>query len=190
MGLAEAILSGGLSGALGGLTGLAGVVVQKVSEHKKAKVELEAARERYSHEIALREADAKIMAQEWAARTQVAKTEAEGKEAVAESAALEAALKAEPQRYSESAKLTPAQMWLMVVLDVVRGLTRPGLTIYLCVIATAMYARAIMFLAAQGAAVDPASVMKMIQDVANTILYLWSTAVLFWFGGGSSRNKK
>ncbi len=86
MGLLEGIAS--LFG--GGLTGLLGAALQKLADYKTEQLRAETAKDQRAHEIALKDADAKIMAQEWAGRTKIAETEASGKEAVADSQAFAA----------------------------------------------------------------------------------------------------
>lgn len=170
----------------GGATGLLGTAIQRVFEFKTKKLEIEAEAKRFEHEVALRRVDAEIMAQEWAARTKVAEVEAEGKIEVADSAAFAAALTSEPKLYSERVReLSPAQSWLMVILDFTRGVIRPGLTLYLCAITTAIYIQSRMLL--DGNTILPTMAYDLVDKIVQTILYLTTTCVLFWFG---TRNKQ
>lgn len=161
----------------GGLTGLIGIGVQRYYEYKTKQLDLQAQNDKFSHEIDMKRQDLAIMAQEWAGRTSVASVEASDHANVADSQAFQTALTSEPSKFSDASKLTPEQEWVMVGLDLVRGLIRPTLTIYLCLLTTLLYFQT------KGVPPD-ASVLKSIID---TILYLTTTCVLFWFG---SRNKK
>lgn len=163
----------------GGITGLAGSIVTKVAEHKTKKLELEAADKKAAHEIAMRKVDAELMAQEWAGRTKVAATEAAGKEAVADAQAFAASFN-EPARYSEGVKPTAGQGWALIILDLVRGVVRPALTIYLCAITTVIYLQAREL--AHGANIDPKDALAMVNHIVATILYLTVTVVCWWFG--------
>lgn len=176
MGFAEIITS--VFG--GGLTGLIGAGVQKFFEFKTKKLELEAAAAKYVHEVNMKKADAEILAQEWAARTRVAEVEAAGREAVADAQAFEASLTNEPKRYAEGLKATPRQAWLMFGLDLVRGIVRPALTLYLCGISTAIFVMAYQIVVTLPS--DPAAAQKTYDMIVKELVYLTVTCVLWWFG--------
>jgi len=177
------IVGGFLSG---GATGLIGVAVQRVYEYKSKQLDIEMQAKQFDHEVAMRKADAEIMAQEWASRTKVAEVEASGKEAVADSQAFSVALTSEPQRYSDPSKVSQAQEWIFVFLDAIRGAIRPTLTIYLCAITTVIYFQA-KDLLGNGAPIKPDDAVDMVKLIVETVLYLTTTCVLFWFG---TRNKQ
>ncbi len=170
----------GLASILGGgLTGLIGSVVTKIAEYKTKKLDIDASREKYAHEVAMRKVDAELMAQEWASRTKVAEVEADGKEAVADAQAFAASFN-EPQRYSESVKPSAGQGWMLVVLDFIRGIVRPGLTVYLCGVTTLVYIQAEKLVVSTPINSDQA--IGMIQQIVATILYLTTTCICWWFG--------
>jgi len=169
----------------GGVTGLVGVIVQRFAEYKNRQLDLAANREKMAHEVALRKADAEIMAQEWAARTKVAEVEATGREAVEDSKAFAVALSSEPKRYSEGVKPSRGQGWALVVLDIIRGIVRPALTIYLCALTTFIYLHSRHLL--NDKPIGPEQAMELLQLIIGTVLYLTTTCVLFWFG---TRNKQ
>lgn len=169
----------------GGLTGLIGGVVDKVFTYKTKKLEIEQNRERFAHEVNMRKADAEIMKEEWAARTKVAEVEGAAKVDVADAAAFSASFN-EPARYSQG-DLSTKQNWLMVALDFIRGIVRPGLTVYLCAITTILYIKA-QNLVPSEIPVDRA--VNMVQEITNTIMYLTSTCVLWWFGTRNKGKKK
>jgi hypothetical protein len=168
----------------GGLTGIFGVGVQRYADYKNKELDLAASRDKMAHEVTLRKVDAEIMAQEWAARTKVAEVEAAGKEAVADSQAFAASFHMEPVRYSGDVKPTPGQGWLLVILDFVRGMIRPSLTVYLCVLTTLVYFQARDIQVRAGVSSEEA--YQVVQQVVGTVLYLTTTCVLWYFG---TRNK-
>jgi hypothetical protein len=168
----------------GGLTGLIGSVTQRIFEFKTKKLEIELQKEKFANEIALKKADAEIMAQEWAARTKVAEVEGAAKVEVEDAKAFNTALTSEPQRYSQG-ELSNKQNWLMVVLDFARGVIRPGLTLYLCAITTVIYVKASRLLKSD--IILPGMAYDLVNQIISTILYLTTTCVLFWFG---TRNTK
>ena len=163
----------------GGLAGLIGAVVQRFFEYKSKQLEITANKDKYAHELLMRDADAKIMQAEWAAKIRVAEVEAAGKEGAADAEAFAASFK-EPTRYSESAPITTTQTWLLVGLDVVRGLVRPGLTLYLSAITTVIFVQALILMEKGGYSTADAAVLVV--RVVDTILYLTTACVLWWFG--------
>lgn len=166
----------------GGATGLLGVLFQRFADYKNRQLDIQLEREKMSHEIELRKADAEIMAQEWAARTKVAGVEAAGQEAVADAGAFAASYKLEPIQYSAGIKPSRGQAWLLVLLDCFRGAIRPWLTIYLSVFATLVYLETRKI----GNAMNADQAFDVLKLVVGTVLYLWTTCTLWWFG---TRNK-
>jgi hypothetical protein len=160
----------------GGATGLFGAALQRFFDFKIMKAN-------HSHEIEMRKVDADIMRQEWAGRVKVAETEGEAKVEVVEGQAFSESMFKEPERYSDT-NFSPAQRWLMVLLDFFRGMVRPGLTVYLCVITTLMYLSARAMVPAE---VPVQSALALIERIQAEILYVTSTVVFWWFG---TRNKK
>lgn len=173
----------------GGLTGLIGSAVSKVFEYKTKKLEIEAARERFTHEVALRKVDAEIMKEEWAARTKVADIEATAKIEVADSAAFAESIKSDDKNYLDYLdKLNDKQDWFFVILEFLRGSIRPFLTLYLCGITTLVYIKATRLMNAD--IILPGMAYDMVTNIINTVLYLTTTCVLWWFGTRNSEKRK
>lgn len=166
----------------GGATGIIGAVVQRWADYKNRQLDLQLEQLKFSHEIESKKVDAEIMAQEWAARTRVAEVETAGASDVADAAAFGKAYELEPQKYA-TGTLTVGQNWLMVVLDFARGIVRPGLTVYLCVLVTLLYMEA-HDLMDEPLAVDQQYALTL--KITATILYVWTTCTLWYFG---TRNK-
>lgn len=168
----------------GGATGIIGVIAQRVADYKNKQLDLQAQKDKQAHEIAMRQADAAILAQEWAARTKVAEVEVAGRSDVADSESFAASFATEPQRYSEGVKPTKGQGWVLVLLDAIRGVVRPALTVYLCVLTTLVYVQAREMV---GNGLTAAEALALVKMVVGTILYLTTTCVLWWFG---TRNRQ
>lgn len=169
----------------GGLTGLIGGAVDKVFAYKTKKLEIEQNRERYAHEVNMRKADAEIMAQEWAARTKVADIEASAKVEVEDAKAFAVSLGTEDKNYLDYLdKLNSKQDWFFVVLEFIRGSIRPALTLYLCLLTTLLYLKASKLVPSE---IDPSQALSMVDSISNTIMYLTTTCILWWFG---TRNKE
>lgn len=167
----------------GGATGILGVIAQRYFDHKNKQLDSEMMRAKMGHELALRKIDAEIMDREWQGRVRVAEVEGEGREAAADAQAFSASFN-EPARYSADVHPSKAQGWVLVILDFIRGIVRPGLTMYLCALVTVIYfqARAII-----GEGVPGDRAYDLLNMIIGTILYLLVTCVCWWFG---VRNKQ
>jgi hypothetical protein len=178
---------GGVLGSVvsGGVTGILGVVVQRIADFKNKQLDLKGkeldiqlAEKNNAHEREMRKIDAEIVAQEHAARTQIALTEATAKTDVAETKAFASSFN-EPIRYSEKVQPNSGQGWMLVILDFIRGTVRPGLTIYLSILTTLVYVKAS---AQMDRALDGIQYFKVLESIIDTIMYLNTTCVLWWFG--------
>jgi hypothetical protein len=166
----------------GGATGIIGVIAQRWADYKNRQLDIEMQKTKQDHEIQMRKADAEIMAQEWAARTKVAEVEAGAAMDVAESQAFADSYRIEPAMFSQSVKPSKGQGWVLVVLDFLRGSIRPILTLYLSIISTLVYLEARKYYGD----LTPADANELMKNIIGTIMYLWVTIVLWWFG---TRNK-
>jgi len=169
----------------GGVTGLVGVVIQRIADYKMMQLRIEENAQKHRNELELRTEDRLTLKLEYEGKDKVAATEAAGLEAVADASALEASFKMEPSMYSAGQRLNPKQRWVFILLDAIRGIIRPGLTVYLCALTTYIW----MQVSAKLGIVDlpPAAVLEVWKLVVATILYLTTTCVLWWFG---TRNKQ
>lgn len=164
----------------GGATGLLGAALQRLFDWLKVKQDLQLFQAKASHELAMRQQDALLMEKEWTGRLRVAEAETAGKVGVADAQAFEASLLREPERYSYAPTLTPWQQWVMVLLDFARGIIRPFLTAYLCVFVTYIWFQVRALLSMED--LDADSVIQIWKTVVATILYVWTTVTLWWFG--------
>lgn len=172
----------------GGLTGLIGGAVDKVFQYKTKKLEIEQNRERFAHEVDMRKADAEIMAQEWAARTKVAEVEGAAKVEVEDSKAFTVSLASEDKNYLDYLdKLNSKQDWFFVILEFIKGVIRPGLTLYLCLLTTLLYIKASKLVPSE---VPTDAALRMVTEIQNTIMYLTTTCILWWFGTRNKSSKK
>ena len=173
----------------GGVTGLLGAALTRYGDYKNKQLEMQFQESRQSHEIELRKEDAKMLKLEWDSREKIALVEAESREDVAKSNSFQTALTSEPRQYANVGKFTKTQNLIMVILDFIRGVIRPGLTLYLCGITTAVYLQAGDIIKAQPIPVQ--SSIDMYSQISGTILYLTTTCILFWFGiRNQDKNKK
>ena len=176
----------GLVGSIfsGGVTGLLGIIIQRFADYKNKQLELEMMERKDAQELRLRAEDRLTIQAEYAGKDMVAQTEARGAEAVADAGALAASFKMEPSTFTGDNKLSSKQRWVFVLLDAVRGLIRPGLTIYLCALTTYVWVQVAAKMNTLN--LETAAALEVWKLVVATILYLTTTCVLWWFG---TRNK-
>ena len=180
------LFSGVMAIFSGGATGILGVVAQRLFDHWKLKQENDRLRLEHPFEIEKRRVDAEIMQQEWAQRTKLAQVEGETAREVADAQAFSASFALEPKRYAEGVKVGKWGGLMLVLVDVLRGIVRPGLTVYLAWIATQLYLDSARLQAQLDAGAQGAQLMQLHQQIVLTLLYLFTTCVLWWFG---TRNK-
>jgi len=177
LGLLSSVLSGGL-------TGILGAGIQRFADFMNKKQDIKIMELKFAQEVKLKEVDASIMREEWAQRTKVAEVEGAAKVSVAEQEAFAKSFEMEPQRYSEKVKPGAVAGFMLVLIDFIRGLVRPGLTIYLCVLTTLIYFQARALLNDQ--ALSPAEAMALTTTITETVLYLFTTVTLWYFGTRNS----
>ena len=146
----------------GGATGLIGTVISggmKFFENKQ----------KHAHELAIMEMEMQQMDKEADIAARIKELDMESKDRTAAWAALEASYKESTSRMSSGDH--PALVWV----DVVRGLMRPCITLFLLVLIGVIYFTADRTLNAPDG--TPITIF-----IINSVLYVGTTAVLWWFG--------
>ena len=151
-----------LSFLTGGASGLIGTVLSGVMSFFQA-------RQRHQQALEMRQLDMEEMRLEAETAEKRAALELEARTSEADAKALAASYRAASSRWSKGLTLTPAQAWVMVVIDAVRGLMRPALTLFYLYGTYAIWA-----------AVLPGSDDG--QHAAQAMVYLSTTCTLWWFG--------
>ena len=145
----------------GGATGLIGTAISGVMNYFQSK-------QSHAQEMALRQLDVELARAEAESAGRVAAIEAETARDAAEWKTLTASYSEAARRWSR-----PGEGFLMTFVDVVRGLTRPLLTFGLVGLAGAIYFTV--------GAVDLAEA-AIRPRIIDTVLYLATASVLWWFG--------
>ena len=146
----------------GGATGLIGTVISggmKFFENKQ----------KHAHELAVMELEMQQMDKEAEIAKDIKELDMEGKDRTAAWAALEASYKESTARMSSGDH--PALVWV----DVIRGLMRPAITLGLLLMIGIIY-----FTKASELAGPDGTPMTVF--IIQTVLYVGTTAVLWWFG--------
>lgn len=179
MGILE-LVGTAITGVLtGGATGILGVIAQRFADYKNRQLDIQLEIAKFNHTVEVKKLDAEIMKQEYAARMEIAKVETEGASDVAASNAFAASYQLEPKQYTSGA-LTAVQRWWFVILDFIRGVIRPGLTIYLCVIVTLIWLEVRALLGENALTKEQA--FELVKYLVGTICYVWTTVTLWYFG--------
>ncbi len=165
----------------GGLTGVFGAIFTQIADFFKRKQELK-------HEVELRRLDIEIMDKEWEYRNRQAAVEGEVEMAKSADRLFEASYSADSARYCDPSKLSSASAMLLVFVDVVRGLIRPALTIYLIwlVADTRSEINTIIKNAGGMTALDMSQAFTIYNSTIEMVLYLAATCVAWWFGTRST----
>ena len=157
----ETLFNLGASVLTGGATGLLGTALSAV-------VDFFQSRQRHSQELDLRRLDIELAKVEAEGAAAHATIEAQATRERAEWEALEASYREASRRWSR-----PGEGRLMQFVDAVRGLTRPLLTWSLFALVGAIY----FLLGASDLAA-----MGLRPRIVETVLYLFTAAMLWWFG--------
>lgn len=152
----------------GGATGLIGSIVSGWTELKKQQ-------ELNRHAEAMADKDYQMTKLEVEGRVQIADTEADA-------AILTTSYSHDSAAYATDAK---DSKWFVFV-DVIRGLTRPGLTLYMTGLVTAMWLELNLIIGGMSAALDAEMMTQIYLQIINAVLYITTTIALWWFG---TRNK-
>ena len=176
-GMAGAAMSGGLTGLLGTGLSLVTDIAQRRQAHSEeielrrldvelARVEAETAAAQAAAGIETARVEAGAADARTAAGVETARIEAWAAREAGELAALAASYREAARRWSR-----PGDGPMMRAVDVVRGLTRPVLTLLFVALTAAIY----FSLADHEAGLRG--------EVIQTVLYLSVTCVIWWFGG-------
>ncbi|MBF0454965.1 MAG: hypothetical protein HQL72_09165 [Magnetococcales bacterium] len=158
MSILGSLADSGLAILSGGATGLVGTAIEAVSGHFKAKQE-------HQQKLEMAREERTILELEIKGQERVASINAESQNQIAESQAMIASYKTDRATYSTAG----GSAWLTGV-DVVRGLIRPLVTVYLLVLTTYIY-------------IHTQSKSSLESAVVDAVLYLTITGVTWYYGG-------
>jgi hypothetical protein len=174
----DAILSGGL-------TGLLGTGIGAVTSYFAKKQELEATKVANIQELAMANEDRQTLELEQKGQLQVANIEAEATAYLQDTELRKASSRMDRAAYSDGPKYADYGIagkvydGLLVLVDFVRGLARPGLTGLLIYLVYVLMSKAY---AAAGPTMTQEVAANLIAEMQTTVLYLTTSAVTWWFG--------
>lgn len=76
---------------------------------------------------------------------------------------------------------------MMATVDFIRGVLRPGMTAYLCILTTVMFFWVKDLAAVHGVNLTGDNVVQLINMIIGTITYVFTTCALWWFGVRAGR---
>jgi hypothetical protein len=154
-----------LSGPIGALAGAGAAIAQKVIDYKDRNAQR-------AHDLAMRDKDREHLAMELANKSEIAKVDADTQVSVREFDAVAAAISADRATYGDS--LTGR------IVDLVRGLIRPVVTVFAMALLIHVSAVALRVPMA------PADALGVLREV----LFISGNVVGYWFGTRSSQPRK
>lgn len=179
----------------GGATGLIGVLFQRFFDYKTKQQDLELVKINNEHARVLAQMDIEKANRAAQATEHVADEQAEAQIRTAEMDAQAKADEMAARSYiasmesdratyldSKSQARSKFARIMMTIVDSVRGLIRPVLTIYLVIIATVMFSWARSLAADSSKPINVDDAAKIIAAIVDTLLYLTTTCVVWWFG--------
>lgn len=186
LGVATSGTSGIIGGVFGGLLSWAKGWQENRHELKLIELQLQEKSKDREHDLA-------VMDREATSAEKLALIRSEGELNVAEMSAMAEAIKAEARgaTWSKGVIGTLSGFWaslagfLLTLVDVVRGLIRPVLTLYLVGLVTAIFLR----VWSQSTGFDADQNFTLIIRIVDMVLFLTCTAVGFWFGSRGTSKK-
>lgn len=183
----ETIL-GGLTGFLGNVvTSVANYKMQKLkNEHEKSKAEIELARMDKEKEIMLAEAEANMRITEVQTEAQMDITDSQSfaqSIKAAEKAALSESIQEKLlEKGGAGSVIAIVIAFLFGIVDFMKRLIRPSLTIYLVGLTTWITMMAWEVMQAQNENFTTSEAKQIFDNVSTIVVYLTVTCVTWWFG--------
>ena len=156
-----------LSILTGGATGLIGTLFSGIFATFKARAD-------HKHEFKMRELDLEELKLERDSAERVEGIKAESAVNVADARALQSSYSLAMKRWTDNLQMTTAQTWILLFVDVVRGLMRPFLTIFFLYLSYHIWGD-----------IFTGTITNTTQHFVNTILYLATLSASWYFGSRS-----
>lgn len=176
----------GILGSLfsGASLGIIGSAVSKVADLVKRHQDRK-------HELALKRLDLEMMDKEHAYLERRAEMEGEVRLEESADGLVAASLRADRATYSAGHEMGAWAVGLLVLVDFVRGMIRPLLTVFLIWLVWDTRAEVMGVLHATGfEGMSPERALGLYGMLLELIIFLTSTCVTWWFGSRPERRKK
>lgn len=172
----------------GGLVGLLGTIANKIFELKMTELKMKDDDQKAKNQLLMSASELEQIKAENEGKFKIADREVEGQMDIAASQSFAASYTLEPKMYHSNKTLTTTQNTMLVFVDAMRGLIRPGLTMSLCVIMMIVYMKAGKIIENKDLSAEQA--LKIYTEVTQAIIFLTTLSVSWWFGERASKPKK
>ncbi len=171
----------------GGLLGVLGSIFTNLFDFFKKKQD-------DSQALALRKLDMEMMDKEYSYRENLATTEMETELQKSADTLVAASFAMDKSTYANKSKMGTFGNLLMVIVDFCRGITRPGLTLYMVWEVRCLRVDTESIIQAAGIqAIDTAQALAIYNNIVDMILFLACASFTWWFGTrikqGLNKNK-
>lgn len=183
----------------GGLTGLIGTVCTSFTNFKLKKLDMEDKQLGRVHEVKMVEANTAAMIAETEANIQITETQVQGATDLQDARSYSRLLVAANQptlSTSLATKLFETEGWLSYlaqpvgvlicfffgIVDTIKGIIRPGITVYLLALSTWMSWQAWQVLESINQTMSVTQATGLVNQIISAVLYLTMTSVTWWFG--------
>ena len=170
----------------GGATGLLGVGLNIFKDISMKKLSLQELQMKYDNAVSLRKIDNEMLQWEWQARTKVAEIETAGAIAVEEQRAFAKSVEADNMQFSAKVKPNVVTGFMLVSMDLIRAIIRPGMAIGLFVLVCLLY-KEMYEIAGGWTSLTQDQAFDLVMRIVNTILYLFTTCVTWYYGVRNSQ---
>lgn len=188
-----------IEGLLGSITGMVGSTVGGWFKYKDRKLQIESQKIQNEHDIAMVKVETQAMVMEAKANIKVAQTQVEGAIELKDADAfiqaqkegnkdlfdnkwIDGLLSVEGKWRYITFPIASSIAFLFGFVDFIKGLVRPSLTIYLCIISTYITWMAWDIMQKNGLNISGSEAVNIFKDVTSVVLYLTVSAITFWFG--------
>lgn len=186
------LVSGVLSG---GATGLIGVGIQRWFDFKNRQQDIEIVKLNLANVVELSKLESDRIASQVDATMHQSDNQLEARIAEADSESMQASFAADSAQYLDKTAqrkkgwVANTTMLMMAMVDFARGMLRPGMTLYLCVLVTLMFNWVKQLASQYGITMSADQVVGLITQIISTVLYVFTTITLWWFGSRPPKGK-
>lgn len=170
----------------GGLTGLFGVGLSMFKDIAVKKLQLQEIKMKFDNAVELRKIDNEMMKWEIEGKQKIAEIETAGAIGVEEQRAFAASQQDNNVIYSAKVKPNTFTSAVLVLLDLVRGIIRPGMAIGLFVLTCMLY-NEVYEIAGGWTSLSQDQAFELVMRIVSTILYLFTTCVTWYYGVRNSQ---
>lgn len=172
-----------------------GILIQRYFDLQGKKQEIEIVKLNHANSIQLAQIESERATARANADVAIAERRIDEAEVVGDYEGLKAAMEADratyldPQAQRRPGKVGATVTLLMGLVDAFRGFIRPGMTAYLCGLTTIMFFWVRDLAEVHKVSLSNTQVTDLMLQIVTSILYVFITCTLFWFGTRPPRSR-